>query len=212
MQKIRVYTLMVCTFLFVALGFAQQRQVGKATYYGKRAHGMRTSSGERYHRDSLTCAHRTYPFGTILKVHDLNTDKEVYVRVTDRGPFRRGTVIDLSYAAAKELNILNRGVSNVEITMADDVHIPYKVAGGIAIPQLEVKSPDGKGFCNLPEWAEKKQEMEMKKLTARAEGKNGKRIGFRKNKKDSIPRWKIFDKLCAQNDVDDAKDLNYLIK
>lgn len=209
MQKFRIYILLIGTFLFVGLGFAQQRQVGKATYYGKRAHGMRTSSGERYHRDSLTCAHRTYPFGTILKVHDLNTDKEVYVRVTDRGPFRRGTLIDLSYAAAKELNILNRGVSNVEITMADDVRIPYKADDGISIPQLEVKSPDGQGLCKLPEWAEKKHEMEMKRLMARADGK---RVGFRRLKKDSIPRWKIFDKLSAQNDVDDAKDLNYLVK
>jgi len=209
MQKFRIYILLIGAFLFVGLSFAQKRQVGKATYYGKRAHGMRTSSGERYHRDSLTCAHRTYPFGTILKVHDLNTNKEVYVRVTDRGPFRKGTVIDLSYAAAKELNMLNRGVSNVEITMANKVHIPYKADSNIDIPQLEVKSPDGQGFCKLPEWAEKKHEMQVKKLMARADGK---RVGFRRLKKDSIPRWKIFDKLSAQNDADDAKDLNYLVK
>jgi len=212
MHKIRIYILLISASLFVALGFAQHRQVGKATYYGNRAHGLRTSSGERYHRDSLTCAHRTYPFGTILKVHDLNTDKEVYVKVTDRGPFRKGAVIDLSYAAAKELNILNRGVSNVEITMADEVRIPYKVEDNLVIPQLQVKSPDGIGFCKLPEWGEKKQEMEMKKLMARSEGKDGKRVGIRKIKKDSVPRWKIFDKLSAQNDADDAKDLNYLVK
>ncbi|MBF0965366.1 MAG: septal ring lytic transglycosylase RlpA family protein, partial [Alloprevotella sp.] len=80
---------------------AHAQQKGKATFYSKRATGARTASGERLHHDSLTCAHRTYPFGTLLKVTNLNNGNTVVVRVTDRGPFAKGRIIDLSYAAAK---------------------------------------------------------------------------------------------------------------
>lgn len=72
---------------------AQYVQRGKATYYSKRATGARTSSGERVHHDSLTCAHRTYPFGTKLKVTNPANGKSVIVKVTDRGPFARGRIM-----------------------------------------------------------------------------------------------------------------------
>ena len=90
-------------------------QKGKATFYSKRATGARTANGERLHHDSLTCAHRTYPFGTLLRVKNPANGKEVVVRVTDRGPFIRGRIIDLSWRAAKELGIIAQGVAMVEI-------------------------------------------------------------------------------------------------
>ena len=90
-------------------------QKGKATFYSKRATGARTANGERLHHDSLTCAHRTYPFGTLLRVKNPANGKEVVVRVTDRGPFVRGRIIDLSWRAAKELGIIAAGVAMVEI-------------------------------------------------------------------------------------------------
>ncbi len=89
--------------------------VGKASYYAGKFHGRRTSSGEIYHQDSLTCAHRTLPFGTLLKVRNLKNNREVVVKVTDRGPFIRGRVVDLSRAAAKEIDMISAGVANVEI-------------------------------------------------------------------------------------------------
>lgn len=206
MQKKRIYFLLICAFLLVTGISSQRKQVGKATYYGKRAHGRITSSGEMYHRDSMTCAHRTYPFGTILKVHDLGSDREVYVKVTDRGPFVRGRVIDLSYAAARELNILGRGISKVEITQAgNDVRIPYE-ADGIEFPQLEVRTPDGSGYCHLAEWAEKSHRKDSRKMLAHADNKQVRHVGVSKAKKDSIPRWKIFDKLCAQGGPGDTLD------
>ena len=104
----------------VAAAQAQYVQRGKATYYSKRATGARTSSGERLHHDSLTCAHRTYPFGTKLQVTNLQNGRSVVVRVTDRGPFARGRIIDLSWRAAKELGILTQGVAMVEVVRADD--------------------------------------------------------------------------------------------
>lgn len=95
---------------------AQQKEVGKASYYGNKFHGRRTSDGSRYHRDSLTCAHRTLPFGTLLKVRNVQNGREVVVKVTDRGPFGRGRIVDLSLAAARELDMLSAGVVRVEAT------------------------------------------------------------------------------------------------
>ncbi|MBQ7471229.1 MAG: septal ring lytic transglycosylase RlpA family protein [Prevotella sp.] len=103
---------------------AQAPQTGKATFYSKRSTGARTASGERLHHDSLTCAHRTYPFGTMLRVSNPANGKEVIVRVTDRGPFVRGRIIDLSWRAAYELGIIAQGVAMVEIEKADE--IPFR--------------------------------------------------------------------------------------
>jgi len=73
------------------------------------------SNGIPYHQDSLTCAHRTLPFGTILEVRNLKNNKKVVVKVTDRGPHLKSRIIDLSYAAAKELGIVGEGSAQVEI-------------------------------------------------------------------------------------------------
>ena len=92
---------------------ALAQDLGNATYYSNRLHGRRVSDGSRYHKDSLTCAHKTYPFGSILKVRNPRNGSEVFVKVTDRGPFRRGAIVDLSLAAAKEIGIVQAGVAAV---------------------------------------------------------------------------------------------------
>ena len=94
---------------------AQQRQSGNATYYGNKSHGRRTSSGQVYHKDSLTCAHRTLPFGTKLLVKNKRNGREVVVTVTDRGPYRKGAIVDLSMAAAQEIDMVRAGVVPVEV-------------------------------------------------------------------------------------------------
>ena len=107
---------LICFVLSGTIAMAQEVQTGKASYYDKKFHGRRTSNGLIYHIDSLTCAHRTYPFGTLLKVRNVKNGKEVIVKVNDRDPFITGRIIDLSYAAAKELGMLSAGVVNVEVT------------------------------------------------------------------------------------------------
>lgn len=111
----------LCAFLLFCLPqcFAQVQR-GKASYYHHRFHGKRMSSGTHYHRDSLFCAHRTHPFGTLLKVTNLKNGKWTVVKVTDRGPHVRGRVIDVSYAAAKEIDLVRMGVTNVEVEVVDD--------------------------------------------------------------------------------------------
>lgn len=94
---------------------AKPYQVGLASYYGEKFHGKRTASGEIYNMYDMTAAHRTLPFGTYVMVTNLENGRSVVVRINDRGPFAKGRVIDLSYAAAKRLGILHKGVAKVRI-------------------------------------------------------------------------------------------------
>jgi rare lipoprotein A len=95
-----------------------------ATYYSRRFHGRRTASGEKFDRFALTCAHKTLPFNTLIKVTNPNNNKSVVVRVNDRGPFKKNRKLDLSYAAAEELGMLSAGVMKVvmEVLPADSLN------------------------------------------------------------------------------------------
>jgi rare lipoprotein A len=90
-------------------------QSGLASWYGGKLAGRKTASGERFDPRALTCAHRTLPFGTWVEVTRTDTGARVRVRVTDRGPFKRDRVIDLSRGAAERLNMLRDGVVRVEL-------------------------------------------------------------------------------------------------
>ena len=92
---------------------------GQASFYGASFHGRRTASGERYDQHALTAAHKTLPFGTLVRVRSLATGKEVDVRVTDRGPFTRGRIIDVSRAAAEALGMIGLGVKQVSLHIAE---------------------------------------------------------------------------------------------
>jgi rare lipoprotein A len=85
---------------------------GEAAYYGESYKGL-TASGSQYDPNKFTCAHRTLPFGTRLRVTDPRTHRSVVVTVTDRGPFTKNRVIDLSLAAAKALQMAGRGLLKV---------------------------------------------------------------------------------------------------
>jgi rare lipoprotein A len=88
---------------------------GLASYYARSLHGRRTASGARYDNRRMTCAHRTHPFGTVLRVTDVETGRSVVVKVNDRGPFAEGRVIDLSWAAARKLGMIERGLARVRV-------------------------------------------------------------------------------------------------
>ncbi|MRI83263.1 MAG: septal ring lytic transglycosylase RlpA family lipoprotein [Nitratiruptor sp.] len=88
---------------------------GVASWYGSDFHGKKTSSGEVYNMYELTAAHKTFPMNTMVKVTNLNNGKSVIVRVNDRGPFVKDRIIDLSYAAAKRLGMLDTGTAPVEL-------------------------------------------------------------------------------------------------
>lgn len=88
-------------------------EVGIASWYGPGFQGKRTANGEVYDMYGISAAHKTLPFGTIVKVVDLDTGKSVVVRINDRGPFIAGRIIDLSKGAAEKLGIIGKGIAHV---------------------------------------------------------------------------------------------------
>jgi len=109
----KLYILLFLCSTFSVL-FAQDK--GSATFYSPRLQGRHTTDGSRYHPDSLTCAHKSYPLGTYLLVRNPKNNQQVVVKVTDRGPFTKRLMIDLSYSAAKTLDIIRQGVATVEVS------------------------------------------------------------------------------------------------
>jgi len=92
-------------------------QFGVASWYGKFFQGKTTASGQPYNEDAMTCAHRSLPLGSVLRVTNLRNDKSVVVTVNDRGPVPENRVIDLSYAAARTLGFSQRGIAPVKVEL-----------------------------------------------------------------------------------------------
>lgn len=199
-------------------GYAQ-KQHGKASYYSKKTTGARTASGERLHHDSLTCAHKFYPFGTRLKVTNLSNQKSVEVRVTDRGPFGRGRIIDLSWAAAKKIGMIAQGVASVKVEMLDNP-IPFKPES-IELPKIDFEIAEA-GYSFIHKWSKnnnknsnnaKNDEASKEEygyttknnsnnLTSAAQSdKNVKRDSKQENKRDSKQENKRGSKQEAKRDV-----------
>ena len=88
---------------------------GIASYYGRKFHGRRTASGERFDMNAMTAAHRSLPFGTKVRVTNASNGRSVVVRINDRGPFTRGRTIDLSHSAAEQIGMISRGHGQVEL-------------------------------------------------------------------------------------------------
>lgn len=95
-------------------------QTGMASWYGAQFQGKKTASGERFNMRELTAAHRTLPFGKRILVKSLTTGKTVSVRINDRGPFHGNRVLDMSYAAAAELDIVRKGQDMIEIRLLNE--------------------------------------------------------------------------------------------
>ncbi len=174
---------------------ALAQDLGNATYYSNRLHGRRVSDGSRYHKDSLTCAHKTYPFGSILKVRNPRNGSEVFVKVTDRGPFRRGAIVDLSLAAAKEIGIVQAGVAAVEVT-------PVYIGDGLRasepmkLPELELLDRESGNYYSVSEWNRRNQERKARVRKAEADRAKARLAKARQ------PRWRVVGgKQTAKTDV-----------
>lgn len=103
---------------------------GGASWYGRKFHGHKTSNGEIYDMYGMTAAHKSLPIPSYVKVRNLENNKEVIVRVNDRGPFHSDRIIDLSYAAAKKLGYKDKGTANVSVTS-----ISVSESGAYSIPE-----------------------------------------------------------------------------
>jgi rare lipoprotein A len=119
--------------------FSPEELGGIATWYGQKREGHWTASGERFDMMAMTAAHKTLPFGTLLRVVDLKTRKSVVVRVNDRGVLPGNHVIDLSYGAAEELNIVKTGIAPVRLEIISLGH-PERQS---AAPAPAAATPDG---------------------------------------------------------------------
>ena len=159
-MKYRIIAFIALSIASLTSLHAQER--GKASYYSSSLTGRMMSSGIRYHKDSLFCAHKQYAFGTLLKVVNPSNGKSVVVKVTDRGPHTRGRIIDLSYRAAKELGIVSAGVATVEVSVwHPEKGIPFKLDPETELPELELKITDNDGY--EPAWMAVKREKEKEK-------------------------------------------------
>lgn len=121
MSKIHSHHLILRIIFFLALFSIRSAtaEEGIAAYYSDVFQGKKTASGELYDREKLTAAHKTLPYGTRIKVTHLINDKSVIVIITDRGPHTEKRIIDLSYAAAREIDLIRPGISMVNLEILE---------------------------------------------------------------------------------------------
>jgi rare lipoprotein A len=128
-------------------GAGEVIQRGEASWYGAKFNGRRTANGERFNMRLLTAAHPTLPFGTLVRVTNVENGRQVVVRINDRGPFKRRRVIDVSYAAARELELLGTGTARVELALMGEEPRPEPVQplipAGVVVADLPAGPPAG---------------------------------------------------------------------
>jgi rare lipoprotein A len=136
----RPYTVMGQTYypMHDARGY---REIGIASWYGRKFHGQRTATGERYDMYAMTAAHKTLPLPSYARVTNLVNHRSVVVRINDRGPFLHNRLIDLSYAAAMKLGIVGHGTGRVEVTAIVPGDEPPVPADGVKTRPLQAGAP-----------------------------------------------------------------------
>lgn len=183
-KKLLFALLALATFATTATAQSEKTTQGYATYYGSKWHGRRAADGSVFSNDSLTCAHKTLPFGTVLHVRNPKNGKEVVVKVTDRGPFRRNTLIDLSQAAAKEIDMLRSGVVMVEVTPLPSLGKDGSAPLSNPIPELELLDPATGKFYTMTQW-QQRQERQREMAEARSKA-SSRRLAAQKQ-----PRYRV---------------------
>jgi rare lipoprotein A len=189
-----VLTTLTLLISFTALA---QTERGKASYYSKSWSGRKTANGERLHHDSLTCAHKTYPFGTLLKVTNPVNGLSVIVKVTDRGPYVKGRVVDLSVRAAKELGILAQGIAPVIVERYNPSIIPFKPED-FELPEFDLGTNEGSSA--KPIWMELrdqriKRRQEQAKLETEKKAMERRKIEIRDSIAQSLANEDVLDEI-----------------
>lgn len=139
-------------------------QEGEASWYGPGFHGRQTASGETYDMEAMTAAHRALPFGSWVRVVNLDNGLETRVRINDRGPFARGRVLDLSRAAARALDMIGPGTARVRIEVVQGVAAASARTSGSTV------IPDTCTLVQVGAFTERRNAAEMvRRLEARGE-------------------------------------------
>lgn len=134
------------------------------------------ANGRRYDRNALTCAHKSLPFGTMLRVTNLNNNTSVVVEVADRGPYAPGRIVDLSYRAASELGMIGAGVVRVKVEILPrGATVPYRIDEDNPLELPEGYEAGYAGVCYefIPEW-EKPKQPELKTVPRKQQPQKGK--------------------------------------
>lgn len=118
-QSLCTLSLFVMAAFFSSFAISTVEEYGKAGYYADSLHGRKTASGEKYDKNDLTCAHKSLPYGTKVRVTRLDNKKSVVVRVNDRGPFIDGYVVDISRKAAEEIGLIKDGITRVKVEVVE---------------------------------------------------------------------------------------------
>lgn len=114
-MNLRYRVVLLALLLMFSLAVVAGQEEGMASYYADSLNGNPTASGEHYDKNAFTAAHRTLPFGTMVKVTNLENSNSVVVRINDRGPHTKNRIIDVSGAAAKKLDMVDSGTAKVRI-------------------------------------------------------------------------------------------------
>jgi len=134
-------TIYLLVLLLLCSAALAQVQTGKASFYADKFEGRPTASGEKYRHNKLTAAHKTLPFGTKVKVTNLDNNKTVEVVINDRGPYVDGRIIDLSKSAAEQLGFINQGLAEVKMEIVDPgdgkKSDPIKPIGQVSVEEKE---------------------------------------------------------------------------
>lgn len=113
-------------------------EIGQASWYGLKFQGRKTAAGETYDMNGLTCAHRTLPLGSWIRVTNLKNRKSVFVRVNDRGPVPSNRIIDLSYGAAQRVGLLGIGKVKLETLHKGDSEMASALLAQLKVPLIPV--------------------------------------------------------------------------
>jgi rare lipoprotein A len=147
---------LICCILLLLTNILSSQEFGLASYYSDNFHGLKTASGELYNKDALTTAHKSLPFGTMVKVTRLDNEKSVIVRVNDRGPFITGRVVDISKKAAEQLDLISIGETRVKVEVVGSGSTVAKGAtpkGGAATPIAKTEKPSTYSDNSIPKKA-----------------------------------------------------------
>jgi rare lipoprotein A len=149
LKKIHAIVYTLCFFSLTIGADCAANETGLASYYANKFQGRKTANGDRYDKNKLTAAHRTLPIGSQVEVVNLRTHDSVIVTINDRGPYVRRLAIDLSYAAAKEIGLVQAGIGKVAINL---VNIDKE-------PEFEEKTP-GEQLIEIAQLADSEEVLE----------------------------------------------------
>jgi rare lipoprotein A len=148
------------------------RATGVASWYGGEFHGRRTSNGETYNMHAETAAHKTLPMNTFVLVRNLENGRETVVRINDRGPFAKGRIIDLSFTAAKKLDIVGCGTARVEVVALAEA-VAYQRGGRTYERFLPFEDPNrGEFFVQVGAFSDRQNAVRLKERLLAMERKS----------------------------------------